>query len=117
MAGNIDESPETPSQGNGIAAPTLPLWRQMLGDELRRLRHKREETLYQTAKNAKVSPQYLSEMERGVKDPSSEMIEAVAGALDVTSIDLARAVVERFPQTHCSAYQTPVCQASFTLTA
>ncbi len=72
----------------------LPLWRHMLGEELRRLRHERGETLGETAKHAGVSPQYLSEMERGVKDPSSEMIAAVAGALDATLIDLARSVAE-----------------------
>lgn len=66
----------------------------MLGAELRRLRHERGETLGDTASRAGVSPQYLSEMERGVKDPSSEMIEAVAGALDVTLVDLARAVAD-----------------------
>lgn len=73
----------------------LPLWRHMLGDELRRLRHELGETLEETARNAGISPQYLSEMERGVKDPSSEMIAAVAGALRVTLIDLTRAVSEQ----------------------
>ncbi len=73
-------------------APPAPLWRHMLGAELRRLRHKRDETLGETAARAGVSPQYLSEMERGAKDPSSEMIDAVAGALDVTLVDLTDGV-------------------------
>ena len=51
----------------------------MVGAEFRRLRHERGETLDDVAKRAGVSSQYLSEMERGVKDPSSEMIAAVAG--------------------------------------
>ena len=46
----------------------------------------------ETARRAGVSPQYLSEMERGLKEPSSEMIAAVAGALDVTLADLTLAV-------------------------
>ncbi len=50
------------------------------------------EILVETARRAGVSPQYLSEMERGVKEPSSEMIAAVAGALDVTLGDLTLAV-------------------------
>ncbi|MES2867865.1 MAG: helix-turn-helix transcriptional regulator, partial [Actinomycetota bacterium] len=58
-----------------------PLWRHLLGDQLRRRRHEREETLTETADKAGVSPQYLSEIERGLKEPSSEMIAAVAGAL------------------------------------
>jgi transcriptional regulator with XRE-family HTH domain len=66
----------------------------MLGDRLRSLRHDRGETLGETAARAGVSPQYLSEMERGAKEPSSEMIAAVAGALDVTLLDLTLAVAE-----------------------
>jgi len=72
-----------------------PLWREALGDELRRLRHERGETLGATADRAGVSPQYLSEMERGRKEPSSEMIAAVAGALDVTLVDLTLGVADR----------------------
>ena len=54
-----------------------PLWRDVLGDRLRRIRHDRGERLADTADRAGVSPQYLSEMERGLKEPSSEMIAAV----------------------------------------
>jgi transcriptional regulator with XRE-family HTH domain len=71
-----------------------PLWRDALGERLRRLRHERGERLADTAERAGVSPQYLSEMERGLKEPSSEMIAAVAGALEVTLIDLTAAVVD-----------------------
>jgi transcriptional regulator with XRE-family HTH domain len=92
----------------------------MLGEELRRLRHLRGETLGETAKNAGVSPQYLSEMERGVKDPSSEMIAAVAGALRVTLVDLTRAVSEQLqaaasvstPSNVSSMQKAPVQSAS-----
>ncbi|TDB91627.1 XRE family transcriptional regulator [Actinomadura sp. KC216] len=69
-----------------------PLWRDALGHCLRRLRLERGETLVETSRRAGVSPQYLSEMERGVKEPSSEMIAAVAGALDVTLGDLTLAI-------------------------
>ncbi|QAY63042.1 XRE family transcriptional regulator [Xylanimonas allomyrinae] len=69
-----------------------PLWRDALGERLRRLRHRRGRTLGDVARRAGVSPQYLSEIERGVKEPSSEMIAAVAGALDVTLVDLTLGV-------------------------
>lgn len=69
-----------------------PLWRDLLGGRLRRLRREREETLTETAERAGISPQYLSEIERGLKEPSSEMIAAVAGALDTTLLDLTSAV-------------------------
>ncbi len=65
-----------------------PLWREVLGSRLRALRTDRDETLAQTAERAGISPQYLSEVERGRKEPSSEMIAALAGALDVTVADL-----------------------------
>jgi transcriptional regulator with XRE-family HTH domain len=65
-----------------------PLWREVLGNRLRTLRTDRDETLAQTAERAGISPQYLSEVERGRKEPSSEMIAALAGALDLTVADL-----------------------------
>jgi transcriptional regulator with XRE-family HTH domain len=71
-----------------------PLWRDVLGEELRRLRHDRGERLADTAERAGVSPQYLSEIERGLKEPSSEMIAAVAGALEVTLVELTGAVAD-----------------------
>jgi len=71
-----------------------PLWRDVLGVQLRRLRLERGERLSDTADRAGVSPQYLSEIERGLKEPSSEMISAVAGALEVTLIELTTAVVD-----------------------
>jgi transcriptional regulator with XRE-family HTH domain len=71
-----------------------PLWREVLGSRLRALRAKRDETLIETAERAGISPQYLSEIERGRKEPSSEMIAALAGALDTTLADLTTAVTE-----------------------
>jgi len=61
-----------------------PLWREVLGHRLRALRLDQQETLAETAGRAGISPQYLSEIERGRKEPSSEMIEALAGALGTT---------------------------------
>jgi transcriptional regulator with XRE-family HTH domain len=72
-----------------------PLWRHLLGDQLRGIRQDRGQTLTETARRAGVSPQYLSEMERGLKEPSSEMIAAVAGALDTSLVDLTLGVSER----------------------
>lgn len=71
-----------------------PLWREVLGSRLRALRADRGETLAQTAERAGISPQYLSEVERGRKEPSSEMIAALAGALDVAVADLMAGAAE-----------------------
>ncbi len=69
-----------------------PLWREVLGQRLRALRLEQRETLAETAGRAGISPQYLSEIERGRKEPSSEMIAALAGALDTTLIRLTEQV-------------------------
>ena len=86
--------PRNPHPSRPALTDPEPLWRQMLGDQLRRRRHDREETLTETAEKAGVSPQYLSEVERGLKEPSSEMIAAIAGALDTTLIELTSGVAD-----------------------
>ncbi|GAA4267047.1 helix-turn-helix transcriptional regulator [Frondihabitans peucedani] len=76
------------------AGPELePLLREVLGRRLRELRLARGERLVETAARAGISPQYLSEVERGLKEPSSEMIAAITGALRITLVDLALGVV------------------------
>jgi transcriptional regulator with XRE-family HTH domain len=68
------------------------LWRDAVGRCLRRARHDRRETLDEVSARAGVSPQYLSEIERGRKEPSSEVLAAVGGALDLTLLDLTVSV-------------------------
>jgi transcriptional regulator with XRE-family HTH domain len=70
----------------------------VLGNRLRTLRTDRDETLAQTAERAGISPQYLSEVERGRKEPSSEMIAALAGALDVSVAELMADAAEDLRQ-------------------
>ena len=70
------------------------LWREVLGRRLRALRLDQRETLSETAGRAGISPQYLSEIERGRKEPSSEMIAALAGALGTTLIGLTEQVAD-----------------------
>lgn len=70
-------------------APTPePLWREVLGRNLRAAREEQGGRLVDIAQRAGISPQYLSEIERGRKEPSSEMIAAVTGALGVDLADL-----------------------------
>ena len=72
-----------------------PLWREALGDQLREERHRRGQRIVDVAGRAGVSPQYLSELERGRKDPSSEVLSAVSGALGVRLPDLTRRAGDR----------------------
>ena len=68
------------------------LWRELVGDRLRRERQDRGERLTDVAQRAGVSTQYLSEVERGLKDASSEMLHAITGALGLTVRQLAARV-------------------------
>lgn len=74
------EPTDAPSRARKPRAPE-PLWREVLGARLRHLRRERDLTLADTASHAGISVQYLSEIERGRKEPSSEVISAVLGAL------------------------------------
>jgi DNA-binding XRE family transcriptional regulator len=72
-----------------------PLWREAAGAVLRERRHGLEQTLAEVADRAGISVQYLSEVERGRKEPSSEVLAAVTGALRLTLVDLTRLVARR----------------------
>jgi transcriptional regulator with XRE-family HTH domain len=69
-----------------------PLWRESVGRRLREERLASGRRLVDVAGGAGVSPQYLSEVERGLKDPSSELLAAMAGALGLSIADLASRV-------------------------
>ena len=65
-----------------------PLLRTLLGDVLRRARHGQRRTLADVARAARVSMPYLSELERGRKEASSEVLAAVCAALRVELSDV-----------------------------
>jgi transcriptional regulator with XRE-family HTH domain len=64
------------------------LLRQVIGNVFRRLRRERGITLRELAELARVSVPYLSEIERGRKEPSSEILAAICGALELELTDL-----------------------------
>ncbi|AMW08486.1 transcriptional regulator [Streptomyces qaidamensis] len=65
-----------------------PLWRDLVGDVLRRERLAQERTLKDVADEARISMPYLSEVERGRKEASSEVLAAAAHALGLNLGDL-----------------------------
>ncbi|MFD9936699.1 helix-turn-helix domain-containing protein [Streptomyces massasporeus] len=69
-------------------APKEPLWRDLVGDVLRRERLAQERTLKDVADEARISMPYLSEVERGRKEASSEVLAAAAHALGLGLGDL-----------------------------
>lgn len=59
------------------------LLREVIGDVLRRARVEQGRTLREVSDSARVSLGYLSEVERGRKEASSELLSAICGALDI----------------------------------
>ncbi|MCE7083415.1 helix-turn-helix domain-containing protein [Streptomyces sp. ST2-7A] len=68
------------------------LLRRLLGDVLRRQRQRQGRTLREVSSSARVSLGYLSEVERGQKEASSELLAAICDALDVRMSELMREV-------------------------
>lgn len=81
-----------PAPGRPARPEPDPLWRVAVGHELREERRRTGHTLSDVAGTAGVSTQYLSEVERGRKEPSSEVLGAVAGALGLRLVDLTTRV-------------------------
>jgi len=61
----------------------MALFRRSLGDVLRSKRLQRGMTLREVSAEARVSLGYISEIERGQKEASSELLASLCGALDV----------------------------------
>jgi DNA-binding XRE family transcriptional regulator len=107
------EAPErvpdrTPTRAPREVRPAVePLWRESVGRELREERLASGKRLVDVAEEAGVSPQYLSAVERGLKDPSSELLAAIAGALGLSVAEIATRVAST-----SIAPQSPVCLAA-----
>lgn len=92
---------------NSVAAPKLalmmnvnhepkhPLLRAELGEVLRGMRLEQGRTLREVSSDAQVSLGYLSEVERGQKEASSELLESICGALGVPLWKVLREVSDR----------------------
>jgi transcriptional regulator with XRE-family HTH domain len=96
-----------PSPDRAGAPEPEPLWREAVGRELRQERQAADRTLADVAQDAGVSTQYLSEVERGLKEPSSEILGAVAGALGLRLVDLTSRVSRQLTR-----ISGPVCLAA-----
>ncbi|MGQ0465662.1 MAG: helix-turn-helix domain-containing protein [Sporichthyaceae bacterium] len=71
------------------------LLRRLLGDVLRHRRQEQGRTLREISASARVSLGYLSEVERGQKEASSELLAAICDALEVRMSDLMREVADQ----------------------
>jgi len=70
------------------------LLREAIGDSLRRTRVSQSRTLREVSNSARVSLGYLSEVERGRKEASSELLAAICDALAVPLSDVLSDVSE-----------------------
>ena len=70
----------------------MVLLRGLLGDALRRRRQTQGRTLREVSSSARVSLGYLSEVERGQKEASSELLSSICSALDVPLSEVLREV-------------------------
>lgn len=82
----------TPAERTPPPSAPEPLWRELVGAQLRSARLAAGRTLADVASAAGISLPYLSEIERGLKEPSSEVLAAVSGALELGLIDLTAGV-------------------------
>ena len=71
------------------------LLRHELGDVLRQTRQRQGRTLRQVSSQARVSLGYLSEVERGQKEASSELLASICTALEVPLGSVLREVSDR----------------------
>lgn len=84
-----------------------PLVREVIGDVLRLARTTQGRTLREVSDAARVSLGYLSEVERGRKEPSSELLNAICDALEVPLSAVLTDAGERMASQERAAHSEP----------
>lgn len=86
----------------------MVLFRRQLGDVLRAQRMERGMTLREVSAEARVSLGYISEIERGQKEASSELLASLCTALDVALSDVLREVSDAVAVEEAAVPATPI---------
>ena len=81
------------------------LIRRLIGDVLRRRRQQQGRTLREVSSTARVSLGYLSEVERGQKEASSELLASICGALDIPLSEVLREVSDEMSRVEAAALE------------
>jgi transcriptional regulator with XRE-family HTH domain len=89
-----------------------PLVREVIGEVLRLARTTQGRTLREVSDTARVSLGYLSEVERGRKEASSELLNAICDALDVPLSSVLTDAGERMANEERAAQRVPSGEAS-----
>jgi transcriptional regulator with XRE-family HTH domain len=87
------------------------LLRRLLGDVLRERRSDQGRTLREVSAAARVSLGYLSEVERGQKEASSELLGSICDALDVPLSEVLREVSENLARAETVSVVRPTSGA------
>ncbi|OLT17190.1 transcriptional regulator [Serinicoccus sp. CNJ-927] len=83
----------------------MVLLRRELGDALRETRQTQGRTLREVSSSASCSLGYLSEIERGEKEASSELLASICRALDVPLSEMLSTVADRVSLTETAEAQ------------
>jgi transcriptional regulator with XRE-family HTH domain len=86
----------------------MVLFRRQLGDVLRAQRMQRGMTLREVSAEARVSLGYISEIERGQKEASSELLASLCTALDVALSEVLREVSDAVAVEEAALMATPI---------
>ena|SRR6187397_2659306 len=86
----------------------MVLFRRLLGDVLRDKRTQRGLTLREVSAEARVSLGYISEIERGQKEASSELLASLCGALEMPLSSVLREVSDAVAQEEAALQPTPI---------
>jgi transcriptional regulator with XRE-family HTH domain len=81
----------------------MVLVRRLIGDVIRRRRVAQGRTLREISAAARVSLGYLSEVERGRKEASSELLAAICQALDLPMSEILREVSDEMMRVEAAA--------------
>ncbi|WP_435741607.1 helix-turn-helix domain-containing protein [Nocardioides sp. SYSU DS0663] len=90
----------------------MVLFRRLLGDVLRERRMQRGMTLRQVSAEARVSLGYISEIERGQKEASSELLASLCAALDASLSDVLLDVSQAVAVEEAALAPIPISQGS-----
>ncbi len=93
------------------------VFRRFLGDVLKQHRVDQGLTLRQLSQEARVSLGYISEIERGQKEASSELLASLCGALDLPLSDVLRDVSDAIAVEEAAARPVPLAVAPVSVPA
>ena len=86
----------------------MVLFRRLLGEVLRDRRMQRGLTLREVSAEARVSLGYISEIERGQKEASSELLASLSHALDMPLSEVLRNVSDAVAVEEAALTATPI---------